>query len=232
MFNINLANKPGLQLENKIDLDKNHSSVIFDDENKPKVILDKSKSSSWYLFVLISLFLFFAYLYFLLNQNKTSFFNKSYNINVLEIFNTLNNNQENIMIEDFFMDNSNFKVKLKTLDKDSFYNIFNLLSDSFDFNVMGSNKKNLFLINLNVDIDKSFSSKFSISELSKELTDFNPDIKKEVFNNKLILVLNKEDLYTFVDFLIKLNLIDSYMYSIQIIKNLSNNLELYQMIVE
>ena len=232
MFNINLANKPGLQLDNKIDLDKNQSSVIFDDENKPEVILDKSKSSSWYLFVLISLFLFFAYLYFLLNQNKTSFFNKSYNINVLEIFNTLNNNQENIMIEDFFMDNSNFKLKLKTLDKDSFYNIFNLLSDSFDFNVMGSNKKNLFLINLNVDIDKSFSSKFSISELSKELTDFNPDIKKEVFNNKLILVLNKEDLYTFVDFLIKLNLIDSYMYSIQIIKNLSNNLELYQMIVE
>ena len=232
MFNINLANKPGLQLDNKIDLDKNQSSVIFDDENKSEVILDKSKSSSWYLFVLISLFLFFAYLYFLLNQNKTSFFNKSYNINVLEIFNTLNNNQENIMIEDFFMDNSNFKVKLKTLDKDSFYNIFNLLSDSFDFNVMGSNKKNLFLINLNVDIDKSFSSKFSISELSKELTDFNPDIKKEVFNNKLILVLNKEDLYTFVDFLIKLNLIDSYMYSIQIIKNLSNNLELYQMIVE
>tara|TARA_B100002051_G_scaffold224078_1_gene219004 strand:- start:553 stop:1251 length:699 start_codon:yes stop_codon:yes gene_type:complete len=232
MFNINLANKPGLQLDNKIDLDKNRSSVIFDDENKPEVILDKSKSSSWYLFVLISLFLFFAYLYFLLNQNKTSFFNKSYNINVLEIFNTLNNNQENIMIEDFFMDNSNFKVKLKTLDKDSFYNIFNLLSDSFDFNVMGSNKKNLFLINLNVDIDKSFSSKFSISELSKELTDFNPDIKKEVFNNKLILVLNKEDLYTFVDFLIKLNLIDNYMYSIQIIKNLSNNLELYQMIVE
>ena len=232
MFNINLANKPGLQLDNKIDLDENQSSVIFDDENKPEVILDKSKSSSWYLFVLISLFLFFAYLYFLLNQNKTSFFNKSYNINVLEIFNTLNNNQENIMIEDFFMDNSNFKVKLKTLDKDSFYNIFNLLSDSFDFNVMGSNKKNLFLINLNVDIDKSFSSKFSISELSKELTDFNPDIKKEVFNNKLILVLNKEDLYTFVDFLIKLNLIDNYMYSIQIIKNLSNNLELYQMIVE
>ena len=232
MFNINLANKPGLQLDNKIDLDENQSSVIFDYENKPEVILDKSKSSSWYLFVLISLFLFFAYLYFLLNQNKTSFFNKSYNINVLEIFNTLNNNQENIMIEDFFMDNSNFKVKLKTLDKDSFYNIFNLLSDSFDFNVMGSNKKNLFLINLNVDIDKSFSSKFSISELSKELTDFNPDIKKEVFNNKLILVLNKEDLYTFVDFLIKLNLIDNYMYSIQIIKNLSNNLELYQMIVE
>ena len=232
MFNINLANKPGLQLDNKIDLDKNRSSVIFDDENKPEVILDKSKSSSWYLFVLISLFLFFAYLYFLLNQNKTSFFNKSYNINVLEIFNTLNNNQENIMIEDFFMDNSNFKVKLKTLDKDSFYNIFDILSDSFDFNVMGSNKKNLFLINLNVDIDKSFSSKFSISELSKELTDFNPDIKKEVFNNKLILVLNKEDLYTFVDFLIKLNLIDNYMYSIQIIKNLSNNLELYQMIVE
>ena len=232
MFNINLANKPGLQLDNKIDLDKSQSIVISDDENKPKVILDKSKSSSWYLFVLISLFLFFAYLYFLLNQNKTSLFNKSYNINVLEIFNTLNKNQENIMIEDFFIDNSNFKVKLKTLDKDSFYNIFNFLSDSFDFNVMGSNKKNLFLINLNVDIDKSFSSKFSISELSKELTDFNPNIKKEVFNNKLILVLNKQDLYTFVDFLIKLNLIDNYMYSIQIIKNLSNNLELYQMIVE
>ena len=232
MFNINLANKPGLQLDNKIDLDKNQSNVIFDDESKSKVISDKSKSSSWYLFVLISLFLFFAYLYFLLNQNKTSFFNKSYNVNVLEIFNTLNKNQKNIIIEDFFIDNSNFKVKLKTLDKDSFYNIFNLFSDSFDFNVMGSNKKNLFLINLNVDIDKSFSSKFSISELSKELTDFNPDIKKEVFNNKLILVLNKKDLYTFVDFLIKLNLIDNYMYSIQIIKNLSNNLELYQMIVE
>lgn len=232
MFNINLANKPGLQLDNKIDLDKNQSNVIFDDENKSKVISDKSKSSNWYLFVLISLFLFFAYLYFLLNQNKTSFFNKSYNVNVLEIFNTLNKNQKNIIIEDFFIDNSNFKVKLKTLDKDSFYNIFNLFSDSFGFNVMGSNKKNLFLINLNVDIDKSFSSKFSISELSKELTDFNPDIKKEVFNNKLILVLNKKDLYTFVDFLIKLNLIDNYMYSIQIIKNLSNNLELYQMIVE
>ena len=67
MFNINLANKPGLQLDNKIDLDKNQSNVIFDDENKSKVISDKSKSSSWYLFVLISLFLFFSYLYFLLN---------------------------------------------------------------------------------------------------------------------------------------------------------------------
>ena len=123
------------------------------------------------------------------------------------------------------------KVKLKTLDKDSFYNILIFYLTHLILMLWAQIRKNLFLINLN-DIDKKFSSKFSISELSKELTDFNPDIKKEVFNNKLILVLNKEDLYTFVDFLIKLNLIDSYMYSIQIIKNLSNNLELYQMIVE
>ena len=232
MSNINLVNKPGLQLENEVDLDDSKSVVMFDENDKSKVISDKSKSRNWYLFVLVSLFLFFAYLYFLANHSKTTLFNGNYSVNVLEVFNTLNENQENIIIEDFFIDNSSFKAKLKILDKDSFYNIFNFLSDSFDFNVMGSNKKSLFLINLNIDIDKNFTSKFSISELSKELTDFDPEIKKEVFNNKLILVLNKEDLFTFIDFLIKLNLIDDYMYSIQIIKNLSNSLELYQMIVE
>jgi len=232
MSNINLVNKPGLQLENEVDLDDSKSVVMFYENDKSKVISDKSKSRNWYLFVLVSLFLFFAYLYLLANHSKTTLFNGNYSVNVLEVFNTLNENQENIIIEDFFIDNSSFKAKLKILDKDSFYNIFNFLSDSFDFNVMGSNKKSLFLINLNIDIDKNFTSKFSISELSKELTDFDSEIKKEVFNNKLILVLNKEDLFTFIDFLIKLNLIDDYMYSIQIIKNLSNSLELYQMIVE
>ena len=68
MFNINLANKPGLQLDNKIDLDKNQSNVIFDDENKSKelnagenlvgdvtqefMLEDKFiKDSGWYTFL-------------------------------------------------------------------------------------------------------------------------------------------------------------------------------------
>ena len=231
MFDLNLMNKSGLQIEENMDL---HSDFIIKETSSH----DSNNSSEtknnkpWYILVVIIFLLFNLYVFFLLNNSSRPVFVKKYKVDVSEIFNIISKPNYSITIEKLNFNNDEFNFKIKTLNKNSFYNIMDDMSQIFGSNVMGVNINNIYTINMNLINQNYNESKIAVDELSKELSDFNIDIKKELYNNKLILVLDKLDLYVVINFLIKLNLINSYSLDIQLIQNISNDIKLYQMIIK
>ena len=231
MFDLNLMNKSGLQIEENMDL---HSDFIIKETSSH----DSGNSSEtknnrpWYILVVIIFLLFNLYVFFLLNNSSRPVFEKKYKVDVSEIFNIISKPNYSIIIEKLNFNNDEFNFKIKTLNKNSFYNIMDDMSQIFGSNVMGVNINNIYTINMNLINQNYNESKIAVDELSKELSDFNIDIKKELYNNKLILVLDKLDLYVVINFLIKLNLINSYSLDIQLIQNISNDIKLYQMIIK
>ena len=106
------------------------------------------------------------------------------------------------------------------------------MSISFDVNVKGSHLNNLYSVNVKLSKKNNNKSKLKVDELSKELSDLSLDIKKEIYKDKLIIVADKSNLFTLVNLLNKLNLLNSYNINIELIKNISSNLELYQVIID
>ena len=159
-------------------------------------------------------------------------FEKTYIVNINSIFQILNEEYSSIIIEKLDYNNIEFKIKIKTLNKKSFYNIINKMSIPFDVNVKGAHLNNLYIVNIELLNKNSNKSKIEVDELSKELSDLNLDIKKEIYKNKLIIVADKSNLFMLVNLLNKLNLLNSYNINIELIRNISSNLELYQVIID
>jgi len=232
MFDLNLIKKPGIQTKNapKENLIQNN-----DKENiiKEHVSVNKRQYKTfWSGLVLVSFILFFVYLFFLAGNSRQLLFEKTYIVNMNSIFKILNEEYSSIIIERLDYNKIEFKIKIKTLNKKSFYNIINKMSIPFDVNVKGAHLNNLYIINVELLKKNTDTSKIKVDELSKELSDLSLDIKKEIYKDKLIIVTDKSNLFALVNLLNKLNLLNSYNINIELIKNISSNLELYQVIID
>ena len=231
MFDLNLVNKSGFQIvQKKVD-----ETEFVNEELSKKTTNDFPEMKSykpWYVVVLVVCLLFILYTFFLFNNSTRSLFIEKYEVDVSQIFNIINEPNSNIEIEKLNFSNDKFNFKIKTLNKNLFYNIMDDMSLLFGSNVMGVNINNIYTINMNLINQNYNESRIAINQLSKELSDFNINIKKEIYNDKLILVLDKVDMFIVVDFLIKLNLINSYNLNIELIQNTFDNIELYQMIIK
>ena len=71
-----------------------------------------------------------------------------------------------------------------------------------------------------------------IDSLNKETIDFNLGLRQELYQNKLIIVSNFNKIIKFIDLLIGMNLIDSFLIDIRKIESLPDGMDLYQVIVE
>ena len=232
MFDLNLIKKSGIQTKNT---PKENLNQINDKKNIIKDEVSNNKrqyKTSWAGLILISFILFFVYVFFLTANSKQLLFEKTYIVDMNSIFKVLNEEYSSIIIEKLDYSNIEFKIKIKTLNKKSFYNIINKMSIPFDVNVKGAHLNNLYIINIELLNKNSNKSKIEVDELSKELSDLNLDIKKEIYKDKLIIVADKSNLFTLVSLLNKLNLLNSYNINIELIKNISSNLELYQVIID
>ena len=232
MFDLNLIKKPGIQTKHT---PKENLNQINDKKNIIKDEVSNNKrqyKTSWAGLILISFILFFVYVFFLTANSRQLLFEKTYIVDMNSIFKVLNEEYSSIIIEKLDYSNIEFKIKIKTLNKKSFYNIINKMSIPFDVNVKGAHLNNLYIINIELLNKNSNKSKIEVDELSKELSDLNLDIKKEIYKDKLIIVADKSNLFTLVSLLNKLNLLNSYNINIELIKNISSNLELYQVIID
>ena len=232
MFDLNLIKKPGIQTKST---PKENLNQINDKKNIIKDEVSNNKrqyKTSWAGLILISFILFFVYVFFLTANSRQLLFEKTYIVDMNSIFKVLNEEYSSIIIEKLDYSNIEFKIKIKTLNKKSFYNIINKMSIPFDVNVKGAHLNNLYIINIELLNKNSNKSKIEVDELSKELSDLNLDIKKEIYKDKLIIVADKSNLFTLVSLLNKLNLLNSYNINIELIKNISSNLELYQVIID
>ena len=232
MFDLNLIKKPGIQTK---DTPKENLNKINDKKNIIKDEVSNNKrqyKTSWAGLILISFILFFVYVFFLTANSRQLLFEKTYIVDMNSIFKVLNEEYSSIIIEKLDYSNIDFKIKIKTLNKKSFYKIINKMSIPFDVNVKGAHLNNLYIINVELLKKNTDTSKIKVDELSKELSDLSLDIKKEIYKDKLIIVADKSNLFTLVNLLNKLNLLNSYNINIELIKNISSNLELYQVIID
>jgi len=233
MFDLNLIKKPGIQTnstpkEEYLNQNNNKKDSVKDD-----VVNNKKKYKiSWAGLILASFILFFIYIFFLAGNSRQLLFEKTYRVDMDSIFKVLNEEYPSIIIEKLDCNDREFVIKIKTLNKKSFYNIINKMSIPFDMNVKGSHLNNLYSVNVKLLKNNNNKSKLKVDELSKELSDLSLDIKKEIYKDKLIIVADKSDLFTLLNLLNKLNLLNSYNINIELIKNISSNLELYQVIID
>ena len=231
MFDVNFIKKPGLQsADSKNNLEENSTIKKVD-----KIVVEstgkKNKSKLWYLLVIVVFLLFGIYIYILVSNGRNPLFDKKYKVDMVDIIEILKKHNNSIVIENLDY-NNNFNIKIKTLNKESFYDLMNNMTIYFDSNVRGANINNIYTINVDLSNENYKKAKITVDELSKELADFNIDINQELYDEKLILVLDRFDMFILMDFLKKLNLINNYRFNIQLIKDIESNIELYQMIIE
>ena len=227
MFEINLLNKKGLQTET-VDSEKNDRPIMNENINLSKIKNDVSGSSGYYYLVLI-VFVFFAYIYYF-NQSK---FNQDYeNIypaNVLSIMqiNDVNNNISSIKIEgDYFSVINSYEASALGYNQqvyfDSLFNIDSFLSiDGFD--------NDLFLkFNWYILQDNSWS----IKDLFEKITlDKTLSLKIDFLNNKIISVADYNELILLFNVLSKLEVEHIFKYQIELFKETIESKEKYYKII-
>ena len=232
MFDFNLIKTPGIQTKNSAEENFNQSNDKEDRIKENIPVNKKQYKTLWAGLILVSFILFFVYVFFLTGNSRQLLFEKTYIVNMNSIFKILNEEYSSIIIEKLDYNKIEFKIKIKTLNKKSFYNIINKMSIPFDVNVKGAHLNNLYIVNVELLKKNNNKSKIEVDELSKELSDLSLDIKKEIYKDKLIIVTDKSNLFSLVNLLNKLNLLNSYNINIELIKNISSNLELYQVIID
>ena len=234
MFDLNLIKKPGLQTEEEQFDNTDNIVNIESSQSKSKTKYKKAikKKKNWTVLVVSAFLLFFVYAYVLINNSLNPLFEKKHAVDLFPTFRIINANSSSIILEKFKFDENSLDIKIKTLEKKTFYNLMDAMSELYNFNVKGSNINNLYTVNVKLAHKSYIKSLIAIDELNKELSDFNINVESEIFNDKLILVLDKNNMFVLIDFLSKLNLLNGYLLDIEIIKNISSNIELYQMIIE
>ena len=68
--------------------------------------------------------------------------------------------------------------------------------------------------------------------LNKELTDLDINLKQEIYNNKLIIVSNFDNIIALIELMSDLELINNFFIDIEQVKSLPDNVDLYQVIIE
>ena len=122
MFDLNLIKKPGIQTnstpkEKYLNQNNNKKDSVKDD-----IVNNKKKYKiSWAGLILISFVLFFVYIFFLAGNSRQLLFKKTYRVNMDSIFKILNEEYSSIIIEKLDCNNREFAIKIKTLNKKSFY---------------------------------------------------------------------------------------------------------------
>ena len=93
--------------------------------------------------------------------------------------------------------------------------------------VKGSKFNNNYFMKFKVYKDVKKQSNLNIDELKKEMEDFGLDISSEIYNNKLILVSDSENLINLIDFLNKIRILDKFEFNIKSI----DDFELYKILI-
>ena len=122
-------------------------------------------------------------------------------------------------------------IQLKMRNSDIFYSILDKTSNIILDKVKGYRMNNNLIIDINIPWEINENNNFNIVLLDKELSDYKPDIKKEIYKDKLIIVADTSQLFSFLEFLFEINIIKNFNIDIEPIKSVPNTMKLYKLIL-
>ena len=237
MFDINLLSPPGIQNKASLVSDKEDNSSNEVKESSGNNNNNFDLLNSKYILILsvcimaliASYFIFFEKNIFKLDDFIQNEINSSYDIK--KIILVLKNNEEELILDYMGFSGSAFNIEIRTNSSNSFYNILDGLSEIVYDVVKGYKVNNNFLISLTLPWFINDNSNFDINLISKELSDFNPKLKKEIYKDKLIIITDVLQLFNSLDFLYEINAIQNFNINIEPIESLPHTMKLYKIIV-
>lgn len=237
MFDVNLLNSPGIQSNSEeyrnIDSESKNKTSIDNATQRP-IVDNKKTNISFKLFVLLGsicllIFYLFNYNYLNLNQfiqNKT---NHSYDTEI--IVPELKKYSDKVNFNYMVFSKNQLSIQLKMRNSDTFYSILDRLSNIIFDKVKGYRINNNLVIDINAPWKINENSNFNIILLDKELSDYKPSIKKEIYKDKLIVVTDTSQLFEFLEFLFEINIIKNFNIDIEPIQSMPNTMKLYKIIL-
>ena len=136
------------------------------------------------------------------------------NIDVIQITNINAHNE--YLSADFIIDGN-----------ENFYNLMSDFSYLLGPSVRGSKFNGNYFIKFNIYKNSNKKSNFSIDELKKEIEDFNLGLSLDLYNDKLIMLLEPGNFANLVDFLDKIKVLDKFQFDIESI----DDFELYKVLI-
>ena len=238
MFDINLLNSPGIQNnsnKSKVSYAKSKKTDSIKNSSDYSLIKNNDSSNKMVkIFILLGLiviivFCLFKYNYLQINQFTPEKINKSYEIE--GIFTELKKNSDKINMNYMVFSKNEFSVQLEMRNSDLFYNILNEFSKIIFDKAKGYKINNNLMIDINVPWRINKNDNFDINLLNKELSDFNPNLKKELYKDKLIIITDTMQLFNFIEFLFEIDIIKNFNIDVEPIQSLPNTMKLYKLIV-
>ena len=144
----------------------------------------------------------------------------------------MNKNKTNFIIKSMEFNEGELNVGLRCKDKYSFYSLLDSFSEIIKYNIKGYHIKNNYVLDINLPWNIVKNKNFNIDLLNKELTDLDVNLKQEIYNNKLIIVSNFDNIIILIELMSDLDLINNFFIDIEQVKSLPNNVDLYQVIIE
>ena len=235
MFDVNLIKKPGLQADSiNNDIAVTESDNGKNESNNGNIEVKPSHNSKYYfLFSILIVFLFGSIIYFYNNSEIVGLnTNKNQAFLLDDIVNIMNENKLSFITKSMEFNKGGINIDLKCKDEYSFYNLLGSFSAIIKYNIKGYHIKNNYVLDIDLPWSISKSKDFNIDLLNKELTDLGINLKQEIYNNKLIIVSNFDNIIVLIELMSELDLINNFLIDIKQVQSLPDNVGLYQVIIE
>ena len=232
MFDINFLDKPDLLEDNSKASNiriKSKGTILNKSLNKNNYKRNKGN----YFLAIISICLLFIILGSVLYNKKSNQQGKivENNISIINFIDLLNQNDSNIAINYIEFTNYGIFFDLSIFEEILFYHLLDSFVNNFGKNIRGIHKDKYFSIRGKFPWNIEESIDFNVNLLNKELSDFNLNIKQEIYRDKLIVVSDIENMFKLLRLITELNLINKFHVEIRELQALPNQVKLFQVII-
>ena len=232
MFDINLLNKPGLQVNSNDNYDMKIKKRI---EQKPPREVNNN-NNRYYMKIFVFLSLLCLALIGIYNKNNFSFnfqsLIKDEAVIDYDLIDLLINQQDLLKVRYIQFGKEKNSIKLNANNNNDFYTLLDAFSELIGNKIKGYHYNNNYLLEINCPRKLNKDKNIDLNHLNKELSDINPTINKEIYKNKLIIVSDIQNILSILYLISKINLLDNYLINIKNIESLPNNIDLYQLIIQ
>jgi len=248
MFDINLLDTPGIKdsskkshndeiLEKPIRKELNQRKENLKQTSEIGILFHASSNNGWKILVVALLLLAGVIVGYSLYKNNymkldSIFLNqRKDNYSFEKILDKLEKYNNEISFNYINISDSQLFIQFSVIEFDLFYIILDDFSSILYDNVKAYRINNSSIIDISIPWKINENNNFDLNLLDKELSDVNPELKKELYKDKLIILTDSSDLLKFLKFLLEINVIKNFHIDIESIKSVPNTMELYKLIV-
>ena len=222
MYSINFLNKPGIQTVEKLDNKNIKLNQLSSDEKTVDATIDAVSGRKYISQITLTFFVIFflGFLYKFYISNNFIVANSNQNISISYVLKMLRLNGSDSRLVSINFLNDDIKVIIQCSEENCIYGKLNLLNE-YDINAKALISKNNYFLHIKNSWIKKKNRDWNLQAMKKNIEDFN-GISSEIFNDRLIIVCNYEDLVKLFEIFDQKKLSPLFDFKVEIIEKKSN----------